>query len=224
MTNELKASNTISSVITILLVLLSTTPDVFAATERITVSAGDAEVLRFYLEDGDRIKFWMTVSGGSNDDVNISIKNPNGGIINEGLLKESFNDEILASTTGNYYFEFDNSFSLVSKKFVTFDYEIIKKPVFAPSSSGSSAGFVMGIEWIALVALVLAIVIPVAIWKSRKKKADESEVNAVDEPNLEIKDDLEKSQNENAIKILKERLAKGQISKEEYDKLKEEFE
>ena len=220
----MRASNTISSVIIILLVLLSTTPGVFAATERITVSAGDAEALRFYLEDGDRIKFGITVSGGSNDDINISIKNPNGGIINEGLLTESFNNEILASTTGNYYFEFDNSFSLVSKKFVTFDYEIIKKPVFAPSSSASSAGFVVGIEWIALGALVLAIVIPVAIWKSRKKKVDESEVNAIDEPTLEIKEDLEKSQNENAVKILKERLAKGQISKEEYDKLKEEFE
>ena len=38
------------------------------------------------------------------------------------------------------------------------------------------------------------------------------------------KDNPERSQNENALGILKERLAKGEISKEEYDKLKKEFE
>lgn len=207
----------------LILIIFPTAPFVFAITEQVTVSAGDSETLRFYLNDGDKIRFWIVVSGGRNDDVNITIKNPNGGIINQGGIVESFNDEITASTSGNYYFEFDNGISLVSKKFVTFDYEIIKKPVFAPTSSASSAGFVMGTEWIWLAIIGLGIGIPIAVWKNKKKKIHVDEEQQT-ESESQADDNHVKSQNVNALRILKERLAKGEISKDEYDNLRKEFE
>ena len=199
----------------------------FAATEQVIVSPRDSETLRFYLEDGDKIRYWISVSGGKNDDVDIYFTNPNGGMINQGRINESFNDEFTASQSGNYYFEFENDFSLVSKKYVNFNYDIIKKPVFTPTSS-SSAGvgnFVVGTAWIWLVIIIFAIVIPIAVWRSRKNKTQE---NFKEEAEYEYREKLEhdddvQSQNANALRILKERLAKGEISKTEYDKLKKEF-
>lgn len=192
---------------------------VFAASERIVVGAGDSESLRFYLDDGDRIQFWISVSGGSNDDVDFFLRNPNGGLINQGRIYASFNDEITASQSGNYQFEFENDFSLISTKYVNFDYEIIKKPIFVPTSSSTSGGFIAGVEWMILVVIIIAIIIPIAVWKSRKKKKDVPEKSL-----LRDKINETKLQNENALKILKERLAKGEITKTEYDKLKKEFE
>lgn len=216
----------IFQILTILFIAVSVAT-VSAAREQVTVSAGDSETLRFYLEDGDRIKYWVSVSGGKNDDVDIIVKNPNGGIMNEGRIYSSFNDEFRASQNGYYNFEFENDFSLISKKYVNFDYEIIKKPIPIPSmSSIAGSNFVMGAEWIWLIILGLIIGIPIAIWKSRKNR---NKHDYVDEEDEEIEDNSpednpERSQNENALRILKERLAKGEISKEEYDKLKKEFE
>jgi len=222
MTNSLKIGSVITFVV---LGFLSIIPDSFAETEKLTVSPGNAESLRFYLEDGDRIKFWIAVSGGANDDVNISIKNPNGGIENQGLLKESFNDELLATTTGTYYFEFDNTFSLVSTKYVTFDYQIIKKPIPIPSATSYGGGGGGG-EWLLLIIIGAAIGIPIVIWKKKKGKTREDKPEEFTKLEEDIKSEEKEqisSQNEKALKILKERLAKGEISKKEYDELKKEF-
>jgi len=198
---------------------------VSAAREQVTVSAQDSETLRFYLEDGDRIKYWISVSGGKNDDVDIIVKNPNGGIMNEGRIYSSFNDEFRASQNGNYYFEFENDFSLISKKYVTFDYEIIKKPIPIPSASSIvGSNFAVGFGWIWLIILGLIIGIPIAVWKRRKNSNKQDYVEEEEIEDNSPEDNPERSQNENALRILKERLAKGEISKEEYDKLKKEFE
>jgi len=97
--------------------------------KRSIVDARDTESLSFYLKEGDKIRFQISVDGGRNDDINMKIKNPIGGTIISGGVTDSFSDTITAQTTGNYIFEFDNGISILSSKRVDFSYEIIKRPV-----------------------------------------------------------------------------------------------
>jgi len=103
--------------------------DAFASSEIVIVDAGDTETLSFYLKEGDKIQFQVSVDGGRNDDINVKIKNPVGGVIISGRITESFGDTITAQTKGNYIFEFDNEISVLSSKRVDFTYEIIKRPI-----------------------------------------------------------------------------------------------
>jgi hypothetical protein len=101
----------------------------YAASQTVIVDPRDTETLSFYLKEGDKIRFQISVDGGRNDDINMQIKNPIGGIIIGGGIEDSFSDTITAQTTGNYIFEFDNGISLLSSKRVDFSYDIIKRPV-----------------------------------------------------------------------------------------------
>jgi len=116
-------------VILVMGVVLLGTTYAYAASQTVIVDARDSESLSFYLKEGDRIQFQISVDGGRNDDVNIKIRNPTGGTMNNGLITDSFSDSFTAQTTGNYIFEFDNEMSLLSKKRVDFSYNIIKRPV-----------------------------------------------------------------------------------------------
>jgi len=81
--------------------------------------------------------------------------------------------------------------------------------------------FVAGAEWIwiAILVAIAAIVVRVIISK-RKNKMIEVDT-ASDEVDI---DKISKKQNEKSLKTLKERLAKGEITKEEYKDLKSALE
>lgn len=80
------------------------------------------------------------------------------------------------------------------------------------------ANFVAGAEWlwIAIAGIIIGVV--VAAVRRKKKKKVEIGLEDVGSNSEQTQD-----QNKKALSILKERLAKGEISKEEYEKLKEEF-
>jgi uncharacterized membrane protein len=63
-------------------------------------------------------------------------------------------------------------------------------------------------------------VVGVIVIRKRKRKPQVSETKTSDE---KIEPSVETEQNERALNILKGRLVKGEITKEEYDKLKKEF-
>jgi len=88
------------------------------------------------------MKFSISVDGGSNDDIMFKMRNPIGGTAIDGRITESYSYQFEAAHTGYYEFEFDNDFSLISKKRINFNYEITKKPIFQPTSepAGSKGG------------------------------------------------------------------------------------
>ena len=222
----------------------------FAETQYLVVDPGDTDSLQFYLEEGDTFEYWISVDGGRNDDVILSVKNPYGGVLTDGKVTESFSDSWEIETTGYYIFEFDNAMSLISQKEIEFSYNIIKKPIIEKtfeqtSSDIISSGIPFGIIIFVIVIIVIIIVV-IKIVKNSKKAYEEGkqesayicgycDYRAKSEAELYNHSlSCEKYQKENSQKqdsnketpldILKTRLAKGEITKDEYDKLKKEFE
>lgn len=75
--------------------------------------------------------------------------------------------------------------------------------------------------------IVISIAIPVKYVRKWTKEYNNN-LNEIQEniptSDFESTEDLKKEQNNNSLKILKERLAKGEITREEYDELKKNFE
>ncbi len=225
-----------------------------AASQSVTVFARGDDSMRFYLNDGDKMKYTISVSGGSNDDIVVDIKNPYGGTeVNKGRVVGSFSSTINADTDGYYVFEFDNSISVISKKQVSLNYEIIKKPVlsniYSSNSNSPSSSFPIGMIILAIIVIIIIVAIVAVISKSRKSYKEGKDEGKISKPSpffhciycglarVQIEDikkhTLTCDKNPNYKKnnpdlknigILKERLAKGEISKKEYDELKKEFE
>lgn len=197
--------------IPVILILVNVN-DSFAESKSFTVRAGDEQSLNFSMNEGDRIKFWITVSGGANDDINLRITDYQN-TLSEKRIYSNYEDEIWRSESGSISFVFDNTISIISSKQVNFSYEIIPNPQ-AQGSYGYGGILV-------LILIVVGIVIGVTVViRKRKRKPQVSETKTKDE---KIEPSAETEQNERALNILKGRLAKGEITKEEYDKLKKEF-
>lgn len=198
---------------TFVLVLFDTSQS-FAETESFTVSPGEERYLNFPLSEGDRIKFRIAVSGGANDDVVLRIIDNYANEISKGRIYSDYEDEILGTREGGgISLIFDNSISLISSKQVMISYEIILKPQI--HSSG-----VFGYDGVLTLAIIgITVVGFVVVFKIIKGKKQDSR----DYHDENAETSVRKEQNDNALSILKERLAKGEITKAEYDDLKKEF-
>ena len=210
-----------------------------AASQTLTVSARDTDSLRFYLNDGDKMKYTAYVNGGNNDDVLLDVKNPYGGSIGQkGKITESYSSTIYADTDGYYVFEFDNSISLLSRKQITLNYDIIKKPIVSniiPSNSNSGSSSSSFGVLLMFGGVVVVIIIVAAVWKivsgsknSYQEGKHESYIEEVEkklsEESKANEGSFEDQKDSEFLGILKQRLAKGEITKEEYHELKKEFE
>jgi len=101
----------------------------------ITIPAGQVFVNTFNLEKGEVLTFSLTVSGG-NDDINLWVTDPSGFNIirKQGVIGGWGPEAFEATTNGAYSIHLDNSFSILTSKFVALTYEI-EKP-FVPQGGG----------------------------------------------------------------------------------------
>src|SRR3989338_2977676 len=188
--------------------------------EEFSVTAGQTRVLSYWMNEDDTISFTVYVSGGSGDDINFVMRSPSNNDLLDGLIQKEYSAVFVALETGNYKFEFDNSFSIFSSKNINFDYRIDE----ASRSSG-------GGDWSGILAIlvIIGVVIGIVVWislliKTRKRNKAKNYESRIDSTNDEkIETPIEKEQDDKALSILKERLAKVEITKKEYDELKKEF-
>ena len=97
-----------------------------AGTETFTVSPLQEVVRTAGLSEGDKVSGSITVSGGTGNDIDFHVTDPNGNTILRYDRATQTSFSFTASTTGTYTMHFDNSFSIFSSKSVTLDHTITK--------------------------------------------------------------------------------------------------
>jgi hypothetical protein len=132
-----------------------------ASAATFTVSPLQKTTTSIGLSEGDKVSGSLSVVGGSGNDVNFYVTDPNANTIirYDGITQTSFS--FSASMTGTYTMHFDNSFSLFSSKSVTLDYSVTKAIAGIPQET-----FFLLVAIIVIVAIIIA----VAIVLVRRKK------------------------------------------------------
>ena len=96
----------------------------FAESESFTVAARNYYDFQIFMNSGDEISFAMGVSGGSNDDIILTLYSPTNSKLIDGVVYNKFSDNFSAVNSGTYTFRFDNTGSMISNKAVSFSYEV----------------------------------------------------------------------------------------------------
>jgi len=99
--------------------------------ETMTVNAGEEGIFTINLNEGDKFSGSISVSGGSGNDIDFWVTDPNGNtIVNSGRVSQGRTFDFTAQKNGAYSLHFDNGFSVFSSKFVSLSYDIeIENPI-----------------------------------------------------------------------------------------------
>jgi len=149
-------------VVLVILFLCVTVNIVQAKPEVFTVPPGE-EIKRWvWLKEEDELSGKITVLGGSGNDVNFYITDPNGNTIlrKDRATRTSFSFK--AKITGSYILHFDNTFSWFSSKTVTLEHTISRPSRLSP-------------EVFCIIGVIIGIVIGgaiVAIICTQKRKSE----------------------------------------------------
>lgn len=146
--------------ILLLLVLLSLSLIVSTAkAETFTVPSLQEVTKSIGLSEGDKVSGSISVVGGTHNDVNFYITDPNGNIVQDYVRVTQTSFSFSASTTGTYIMHFDNSFSLFSSKSVTLDYTVTKSILGIPQE-----------YFLILLVIIVVIIVAVVVALARRKK------------------------------------------------------
>ncbi len=135
----------------ITIVLLVTIIGYARGAETFTIPPFQEVVRTVGLSQGDTVSGNIAVSGGSGNDINFFVTDPNGNTVLRYDRSTQTSFSFTSSITGTYAMHFDNSFSIFSSKSVTLDYAVTK------------AIFGLAPEQFYLVVAVIVIVIVIAI-------------------------------------------------------------
>lgn len=127
--------------------------------ETFTVPALQEITRNIGLSNGDKVSGSISVVGGSGNDINFYVTDPNGNTIvrYDRVTQTSFS--FSTSITGTYVVHFDNSFSIFSSKSVTLDYTVTKSILGIPQEF-----------FLILVVIIVVVIIAVAVVLARRKK------------------------------------------------------
>lgn len=111
------------------------------------------------LSNGDKVSGSLSVVGGSGNDINFYVTDPNENIIlrYDRVTQTIFSFSV--SMTGTYTMYFDNSFSIFSSKSVTLDYTVTKSIAGIPQE-----------VFLILLVIIVVVIIAVAVFLARRKK------------------------------------------------------
>ncbi len=132
-----------------------------ARAETFTVPALREYYVSLGLSNGDRVSGSMTVVGGSGNDVDFYVTDPNGNRILSLARMTQTGFSFSASTTGPYTMYFDNTFSNSSKS-VTLDYTVTKSILGLPQEHF--------LVLLGLVVVLIAVVVVVTLRKTNEMK------------------------------------------------------
>jgi hypothetical protein len=158
-------------VISVLAILLLCFPIILvnaSQVETAQVSAMSSSSWVINLSDGDSFSGSLSVSGGSGNDIDFSITDPQGTtIVNSGRVSQGTTFDFTVEQSGAYTFHLGNAFSIFSSKTVSMSYDVTH-PMLGGTTGNSYLIPILAIIVIVIVVVVLAVVL------TRKKGADQS--------------------------------------------------
>lgn len=152
---------------TIILCVIITFSSVKASqVDSVSVSQMSTNILTYNLDSGQTFSGSISISGGSGNDVNFWVTNPQGAtLVNSGKVSGGTSFEFTAESSGAYTLHFDNSFSLLSSKTVQLTYDI-NTPILGGISGGGSGILLIIIG----VIILIAVIVVLAVGLSRRNK------------------------------------------------------
>lgn len=163
-----KVWNTSIVLIICLALWLLIIPKAYAERETFTVPPFNEVVRTAGLAEGEKVSGSINVTGGSGNDIDFYVTDPNGDTIlqYDRATQKSFS--FTALTTGTYTMHFSNTFSIFSSKSVTLDYSIGHLIFGIPQET-----FYFLVIIIAVVIVVLAVIVVLL----RRKSASNDDGN-----------------------------------------------
>jgi hypothetical protein len=162
-------------VLTFTLLFLSISAVQASQVESSQVEAGQTIMWTFNLANGDKFSGSLSISGGSGDDINFKVTDPQGTVIvGLGRVSQGRSFEFTAQQAGAYTFNLDNSFSIFSSKMVSLSYDVTPAPTPTPTpffnlGGGDNGGISLVTAGVIAAVIVVVLIIVVAVVFSRKK-------------------------------------------------------
>lgn len=142
----------------LILVLLSSLilffPVTNAASETFNVSPRSSKSVTISLYHREKIPFNLSVKGGSGNDINFQLIDPSGNVMISKNRIVQLSLVYIVDNAGTYEFVFDNTFSILSSKQVTFTLDI-ERPIIPTTPSGSvtapNSGGIPGFPYVSII-------------------------------------------------------------------------
>jgi hypothetical protein len=139
-----------------------------SSVETVQVGALSEQMLIFNLSNGQKFTGSLAISGGSGNDIDFWITEPQGTtILNLGRVSQGRSFDFTAQASGAYTFHFSNGFSLISSKTVSLTYD-----VGLPSIFGIDLGQFLIIIGVVVILLVVIVALVVAL--NRRKRTSKT--------------------------------------------------